>query len=116
MKHILIIDNEPLTLKVTQRFLDHKYKVTGIDDAHDALNVFQSRKYDFDMVIIDYKLNDIDGDILAGMIHDIRKDVPIVLVTGTVPPDMTFRAWTDVLVKPVLRSTLLRTVIGTIGE
>jgi hypothetical protein len=94
-ERILLVEDEPSLARMSTRRLEAMgYKVTGDTDALHALATFRSRPGDFDLVISDYLMPQMVGLDLARAVHNIRPDVPIVLLTGYIEelPEETIRA------------------------
>jgi CheY-like chemotaxis protein len=70
------------------------YRVTAVTDAARALRTFRARPADFDLVVSDYLMPGMVGLEFAREIHNLRPDVPIVLLTGYIEnlPDEAVRA------------------------
>ena len=56
------------------------YDVEGVNSSTDALELF--RHGDFDLVISDLRMRDIDGMELLKIIKDERPDVPVIIITA----------------------------------
>jgi CheY-like chemotaxis protein len=80
-KKILVVEDEPASLKVLRYFLSHEgYEVVGAKDGVEALELLaQSR---FDLVLSDLKMPRIDGLALARHLLAHEPITPIVLVTA----------------------------------
>ncbi len=80
---ILMIDDEPVVLKVTKHFLElHGYKVSAEKNAVIALEMFRKNPGGYDLVISDVTMPNLTGDRLAQEIMEIAPDCPIILITG----------------------------------
>ena len=81
--NILFVDDEESVVKVGCRTLESMgYKVTTFTSSVEALQFFKENYAQFDLVITDMTMPHIMGDTLAGEIHAIRPDIPIILCTG----------------------------------
>jgi CheY-like chemotaxis protein len=58
------------------------YDVVGKTQAIEALNLFQIRPRDFDLVITDMTMPRMTGDELAKEILAVRGEVPVIICTG----------------------------------
>lgn len=86
-EHILYVDDDESLVYMTTRVLTRlNYKVTGFDDPRQGLDAFRNDPHGFDLVITDMSMPHIDGPTLVKQIQEIRKDVPIVMVTGYIRP------------------------------
>ena len=80
---ILFIDDDDVLLKVGERMLERLgYRVTGKNNAVEALASFETNPDQFDVVITDQKMPKMDGLRLAQGIRDVRPDIPIIMCTG----------------------------------
>jgi CheY-like chemotaxis protein len=80
-KKILVVEDEPASLKVLRYFLGHEgYEIEGAKDGIEALELLaQSR---FDLVVSDVKMPRMDGVALAKHIVSSKPITPIVLMTA----------------------------------
>ncbi|MBA4367013.1 MAG: hybrid sensor histidine kinase/response regulator, partial [Desulfobacterium sp.] len=58
------------------------YSVTEFIDCIEALKVFTANPHDFDLVMTDYGMPNMNGKQLAKKIKEIRFDIPTILFTG----------------------------------
>jgi CheY-like chemotaxis protein len=58
------------------------YQVTATTSSTDALEIFRSDPYRYDLVVTDMTMPGMTGKDLAGELLRIRPDIPIVLCTG----------------------------------
>ena len=49
----------------------------------EALAVFRAAPEQFDLVMTDYEMPHMSGEVLARELRDIRPDIPIILCTGS---------------------------------
>jgi PAS domain S-box-containing protein len=84
-ERVLLVEDEPSLAEMNRRRLASLgYRVTAETDATHALATFRARPADFDLVVSDYLMPGMVGLQFARAIHDLRPDVPIVLLTGYV--------------------------------
>ena len=82
-EHILLVDDEKPIVKMQRQLLERLgYKVTASTSSVEALKIFRSSPYNFDLVITDMTMPDMSGDYLAKEIKKIRPDVLVILCTG----------------------------------
>ncbi|MFH1134634.1 MAG: PAS domain S-box protein, partial [Pseudomonadota bacterium] len=80
---ILFVDDEPALVELSVKSLERLgYKVTARTDSLEALELFMSQPYDFDLVMTDQTMPKLVGLDLAARILKIRPDLPIILCTG----------------------------------
>ncbi|MCG8637605.1 MAG: response regulator [Desulfobacterales bacterium] len=118
---ILLVDDEPNTIKIEKQMLKRLgYEVTPMDNPVDALELFSARPFHFDLVITDMTMPDLTGDMLAIKLLDIRPSLPIIICTGF--SDLIDTAVADrigihcLLMKPILKSSLAHAVKGAMEK
>jgi len=80
---IMFVDDEEDITTIGQAMLEKQgYKVTAMSDSVLALAEVQRRPNDFDLIITDLTMPHMTGLQLATGIARIRKDLPVVLITG----------------------------------
>jgi DNA-binding response OmpR family regulator len=116
LKSILIADgNESVAELFAYVFASHDWNVTRYSDGKRAGEELCGRTH-YDAVLVSYRFDDMDGVELIKRVRALahRKDVPIVMLTGTVGLDVVTAALTagadDVLYKPIDLAVLVATV------
>ena len=80
---ILLVDDEEGVLEIGELMLRQLgYKVTAKKSSPEALATFRAHPNQFDLVITDQTMPYMTGDVLAKAMLEVRKDIPIVLMTG----------------------------------
>jgi CheY-like chemotaxis protein len=80
---ILLVDDEESVITFSKLILEGLgYTVTGTSRSSDALRIFTSSPHEFDLVLSDCVMPELDGEGLARSIFSIRPDIPVVLMTG----------------------------------
>jgi len=80
---VLFIDDEELMVNIAKQILERLgYKVETKINPVDALELFRSNPDQFDLVITDMAMPQMDGDKLVEEILNIRPETPIILCTG----------------------------------
>ena len=113
---ILIVDDEPELVRLAEEIVASLgYEAIGFSDPTTAIESFRRAPARFDAVITDERMPVLHGTILAGMIHELRADIPILLVTGHRERQTDARALRagiiEILDKP-LRAGALRAALG----
>lgn len=80
MKQILIADDYPGFLKSTNAVLRGNYAVLTAKNGKEAIR--KAKTNHIDLLMIDYRLPDIDGDELLLQLRKIHPDIPVLFVTG----------------------------------
>lgn len=80
---ILYVDDDELLAEMGSEMMElGGYKVTTFRNSLEALQYFQNDSSKFDLVATDYEMPKMNGAELAMTIQKIRKDLPIVMITG----------------------------------
>jgi len=82
-ERILFLDDEFTIADMGSQMLAHLgYSVTKQTGSLETLKLFRSKPNDFDLVITDMAMPNINGDTLAVQLMKIRPDIPVILCTG----------------------------------
>jgi PAS domain S-box-containing protein len=82
-ERILIVDDEESIAVMTKRRVEHRgYKAVTKTSSVEALELFCSDPYSFDLVISDQTMPVLTGGELAKKILKVRPDIPIIICTG----------------------------------
>ncbi len=82
-KVVLLVDDEEMIVSVTGQILERLgYKVVARTNSLDALEEFQEKPDEFDLVLTDQVMPNMTGTELAREILSIRKDLPVILFSG----------------------------------
>lgn len=80
---IMVVDDEPVVLEVTKTYLEmHGYTVIAERNSQKALEIFREAPLAIDMLVSDVTMPHLTGDRLAREFLAIRRDLPIILMTG----------------------------------
>jgi PAS domain S-box-containing protein len=120
-ERILFVDDEELLVKVGVEMLnDLGYNAVGTTRASQALETFEARPDDFDLIITDMTMPGMTGDQLAAQILRHRPDIPIIICTGfskRISPELVsslgIRA---LLMKPVTVLELSQTIRDVLDQ
>lgn len=113
MKKILVIDDDRDITALLQRFLTKNgYEVQISYSGKDGLNKLAD--FNPDLVMSDYRLDDMDGSTLLLKIRDVNADVPVIVITGysdlkTAVNVIRLGAF-DYVTKPLLPEEILLTI------
>jgi CheY-like chemotaxis protein len=79
-ERILIIDDEPALVERARRALQELgYTVESRTSGFEALEDFRRTAGQYDLVITDTSMPDMEGDSLSGRLSEIRRDIPVIL-------------------------------------
>ncbi len=82
-ERILIVDDETALLEMIESFLiRHGYIVKATNDPATALDLFSASPEEFDLVITDMTMPNINGVELSKKINLIQPEVPVILCSG----------------------------------
>jgi|ERR1035441_18372 CheY-like chemotaxis protein len=85
---VLCVDDDQQVLDVTKELLEYKgYEVAAVSSGQAAVAQLRNQ---FDLVIVDYNLPDINGDVVAEFWKRDHPFVPILMVSGC--PDLPAHA------------------------
>jgi PAS domain S-box-containing protein len=80
---ILLVDDEPVLTTIFQQALQRlNYQVTTSNSPRAALGWFREQPGRFDLVLTDLTMPEMSGLEVARRIHELRPELPIVLVSG----------------------------------
>lgn len=120
-ERILFVDDEHPIAKMGGRVLESLgYSVTTRTSSVDALELFQDRPDDFDLVVTDMTMPNMTGDKLAIELMKISPDIPIILCTGysrkTSDESATEIGIKAFAYKPIVKAVLAKTVRKVLDE
>jgi DNA-binding NtrC family response regulator len=83
---LLVVDDEPAVLKVTQKLLERRgYRVTACHTAEEALVLLE--REEFDVVLTDVQMPGMGGLGLLRAVREREAELPVILVTGNPSPE-----------------------------
>lgn len=114
-ERILIVDDEAQIAQMSRKILERLgYKVAIRTSSLEALELFQAKPDDFDLILTDMTMPNLTGDKLSIELMKIRPDIPIILCTGysnkisdETVPDIGIKAFAY---KPIVKADLASTV------
>lgn len=82
MKNILIIDDDDVMRQKIKRMLSTAaYHMTEAESGEEALEILA--KHEFDCVMLDYRLGDMDGiELISSINHPDKPPCPVIMITG----------------------------------
>lgn len=119
-ERILVIDDEPSVANSQAASLSSLgYRVTVACDPRAALTLFEAKPSEFDCVLLDQRMPELSGDMVAVQLLRIRPDIPIVICSGfsdslnmRSAQDLGIR---DVIMKPIIAADLNRSIRGAMA-
>lgn len=80
---ILLVDDEPMVLKMLQTFLGSQgYRIICATGGQEALSVIEQQQYAIDLLITDIRMPDMNGIRLLEAVHQLLPNLPVLLMTG----------------------------------
>ncbi|MGN1347035.1 MAG: response regulator transcription factor [Eubacteriales bacterium] len=80
MAKILVVDDEPDIYELIQRFAEHEgHETVGASNGQEAVEL--CRKQEFDIVILDVMMPDMDGFTACRRIRE-KKDIPVLMLSA----------------------------------
>ena len=110
---ILFVDDEDYLAEVGKEMLeDYGYRVDIETSPVAALALFEKDPDRYDLLITDYTMPGMTGDVMVAKIHEIRPGIPVILCSGIrITPEITEnKGISTVLLKPFDMDILLETV------
>lgn len=110
MLRVLLADDHYSSCILLKMLLEeNNYQVTTVHDGQEVLDKIGYEK--FDMFILDWKMVNIDGDIVAKKLWTIKPDLPIILISAhEVPNEIGKLPFAAILSKPIDINILLATL------
>ncbi|HTJ44629.1 MAG TPA: ATP-binding protein [Kofleriaceae bacterium] len=80
---LLVVDDEPFVRVAIARILESfGFEVVAAADGVEAVDVIRADPARFDLVLMDLTMPRMGGVAAAQIIHEVRADLPLVLITG----------------------------------
>ncbi len=80
---IVVVDDEPAVAHVVERALQHYgHLVHVFNNPEPALKFIQQQPSSVDLLITDQTMPGMTGDLLAESVHNLRADLPVLILTG----------------------------------
>jgi two-component system, NtrC family, response regulator HydG len=113
MHNILIIDDEMSVCQLLTGFLNKNgFKTVSTTSGKQGLKLLQENSYD--LILCDYRLNDLDGKVLYDKIRKISQEAVVIFITGyvnlRVAIDLIKEGVYQYLEKPLRPDDLLDTI------
>jgi len=118
---ILVLDDEVALTSMLQKTLRRMdYQVTTSNSGGEAIRLVRENPAQFDLVITDLTMPEINGLEVARQLHALRPELPVILMSGySVSADADSRREAGIcesLQKPVSMSALAETVQRVLGK
>lgn len=116
---VLFVDDDENLLNSVSRSLSGRFTVVRFTSPKAGIEWLENHSHEVHAIVVDMMMPDIDGIKFLTMAHKIAPDVPRLLLSGYVSPDVLRRAVnrgmvSRVLVKPVSTDELIAALDGSI--
>lgn len=120
-QRVLFVDDEEALAVLGKRRLERLgYEVSMHTSSIEALEEFHARPDQFDLLITDYTMPDMNGADLAKHVLEARREMPVILVTGyssTINSDIASSIGIrEMLMKPITAQTIGEAVRRALAE
>jgi len=120
-ERILLVDDHALVRDAMRSLLIHLgYRVTVFGKPQEALAAFRSHPDDFDLVLTDLSMREMNGAELARELLATRREIPIIISSGYelagMAQHMRDLGIRDILAKPVQRDHLAAALKRALGR
>jgi CheY-like chemotaxis protein len=118
-KKVLCVDDESIGLAVRKQVLEARgYRVFIAENGPDALKIFSSEP--LDLVILDYKMPGMNGDVVAERMKRLKPSTPILMLSAYVDlPRETLTLVDMYLTKgegPLVMLKAVAEIVGSAGK
>jgi len=114
-QNILLLDDEPALTGALQRLLVRlNYRVSTSNNPRETLQIYRNNPAQFDLVITDLTMPEMNGLEVARQLRSLRPDLPIILASGFSSDlsreNLEANGICDLLEKPISRTALAEVV------
>jgi PAS domain S-box-containing protein len=82
-RRIMVVEDSSVArLAIAELLKGEEWGVKTAENGADALSLLQAGNCDFDVLLVDYSLPDMKGDVLAGRIREVHADVAVAYMSG----------------------------------
>jgi CheY-like chemotaxis protein len=118
--HILVVDDEPLLVKLNKRQLENcGYKVDVAIDGSDAIKMISAVPGKYDLIVTDLAMPNLTGRQLIRKVVEIDPQLPIIVFTGMmddgVKEELEGLGVRSIVEKPVVEKELIDAVKNVLG-
>jgi two-component system, cell cycle sensor histidine kinase and response regulator CckA len=85
MRTILVVDDEPMALKLVQSILEKRgFEVLISTSPKQAMRLFEAQQEKIELLISDIVMPEMDGPKLAGQLVALNPELPVLFMSGFV--------------------------------
>lgn len=82
---VLVVDDEPMVLRVCRRVLEHEgHRVLTARDADQAVEVLQNSGNCIDVLLCDVVMPGVRGGELANVLRELQRGLDVIFISGHV--------------------------------
>lgn len=120
-KHILVVDDEPLLVRLNKRQLENSgFTVSVSTESRDALEQLTKAPDSFDLLLTDLTMPGLSGTELIKEVRLHSPELPVIVLTGLSDKETERELFdlgvTAVIIKPVLDDELVKAVMGVFDK
>lgn len=117
--HILVVDDNRINQKITQKILEKRqFKCSLADDGEQAITLVKENN--FDLILMDIHMPKVDGVEATKQIRAFNKEIPIVALTAVELDEMRATimdsGMNDIILKPYDISQFLTTILRNLNK
>jgi len=110
--YILVVDDNTQVRKLLIKFLSQNgHEAVAAEDGQEGWDIFDSSKKEFDVILSDIMMPEMNGLELLEKLRENECNVPVIIITGYAAVNLTLKAFKlgafDFLVKPLDFKVLL---------
>ena len=118
---VLLAEDEPGVAEFLALLLSEAgFDVISCADGREAVEKFHKYRDSLDLVLLDYRMPELNGIEVFDVIHEVSPEMPVILMSGNIPAsklqDLQKNGLRDVLRKPCSDSDVLKSVRRAIDE
>ena len=117
--HILVVDDNKINQKVTQKILEkHNYISSTANNGEEAID--KIKDFNYSLVLMDINMPKMNGIEATTIIRQFNKDVPIIALTAVELEEMRIKIFNsgmnDIIPKPYDVSQFLSTILRNLNK
>ncbi len=119
-KQLLLVDDDPLYLKMVRGWLTDKYEVAAVKAGSQALSYLKGHRPD--LILLDFEMKDMDGPEVLKAIRENPEtaDIPVVFLTGRTDEEAIESVMSQkpagYLLKTMDRDSIVKAIDGLWGQ
>jgi len=112
--NIMFVDDEEVLTNIAQRSLSSLgYTITVACSASEAIEIFKKNPEQFDLVITDLSMPEMNGIDLSKRLQELRPEIPVILCSGN-KENVTDQSIKDAGIRKVVRKPILKAELSKV--